>query len=60
MLWWLKVGCGGGSGGKKSGYGGGDEWPREREEKREKKENFCDFLWNFVKMIGVEKKLTMV
>jgi hypothetical protein len=42
----LKVGCGGGSGGKKkSGYGGGDEWPREREEKRERGKNcFVIFL----------------
>jgi hypothetical protein len=30
---------------KKSGYGGGDEWPREREEKRERgKNSFVIFL----------------
>jgi hypothetical protein len=33
---------------RKSGYGGGDEWPRDREEKRERGKNcfviFCGIL----------------
>jgi hypothetical protein len=35
---------------RKSGYGGGDEWPREREEKRERGKNcFVIFFVKFVK-----------